>query len=97
MLFSRNSNFFFHYRLSAARTLPQTSPQFPTRSALSPGAVVTSSISPSRTPAIDTTDAFHMVSGIDYISPNASINRRIQRGRQAALEEDATKVSLFFK
>ncbi|GIX98536.1 liprin-alpha-2 [Caerostris extrusa] len=33
-------------RLSAARTLPQTSPQFPTRSALSPGAVVTSSISP---------------------------------------------------
>ncbi|KAF8764111.1 Liprin-alpha-2 like protein [Argiope bruennichi] len=79
-------------RLSAARTLPQTSPQFPTRSALSPGAVVTSSISPSRTPAIDATDAFHMVSGIDYISPNASINRRIQRGRQAALEEDATKV-----
>ncbi|GIY72277.1 liprin-alpha-1 [Caerostris darwini] len=79
-------------RLSAARTLPQTSPQFPTRSALSPGAVVTSSISPSRTPAIDTTDAFHMVSAIDYISPNASINRRLQRGRQAALEEDATKV-----
>ncbi|PRD34557.1 UNVERIFIED_CONTAM: Liprin-alpha-2 [Trichonephila clavipes] len=79
-------------RLSTARTLPQTSPQFPTRSALSPGAVVTSSISPSRTPAIDTTDAFHMVTGIDYISPNASINRRLQRGRQAALEEDATKV-----
>ncbi|XP_035208520.1 liprin-alpha-2-like isoform X2 [Stegodyphus dumicola] len=79
-------------RLSSSRTLPQTSPLLPTRSALSPGAVVTSSISPSRTPAIDTTDAFHMVSGLDYISPNASINRRLQRGRQAALEDDATKV-----
>ncbi|KAG8199992.1 hypothetical protein JTE90_006234 [Oedothorax gibbosus] len=79
-------------RLSAARALPQSSPQFPTRTVLSPGAIVTSSISPSRTPAIDTTDTFHMVSGMDYISPNASINRRLQRGRQAALEEDATKV-----
>ncbi|XP_054724990.1 liprin-alpha-2-like [Uloborus diversus] len=78
-------------RLATSRTLPQTSPLLPTRSALSPGAVVTSSISPSRTPAIET-DAFHMVTGIDYISPNASINRRLQRGRQAALEEDATKV-----
>ncbi|XP_015921371.1 liprin-alpha-2 isoform X2 [Parasteatoda tepidariorum] len=79
-------------RLSSTRVLPQTSPQFPTRTALSPAAIVTSTISPNRTPAIDTSDAFHIVSGIDYISPNASINRRLQRGRQAALEEDATKV-----
>lgn len=90
--------FLFLFRLSSSRNLPTTSPLLPSRSALSPSPVISTSLSPSRTPALDTVDGFHIgVTGMDYISPNASINRRLTRGRQAALEEDATKVTLSYR
>ncbi|XP_076368662.1 PTPRF interacting protein alpha isoform X2 [Tachypleus tridentatus] len=47
---------------------------------------------PSSGSGLDSTDESHRVTGFNFISPTASINRRTQKGRQQPLEAEPPKV-----